>query len=164
MSTTPKWSGWAIRAAFLALVIAALALTSAAQTTSSATTKKTAKKSATTTAAPAATSGTAMGQKIFIDPVTRKPIQPTQEDIQALENAGRKASAPTTQPRAFYNPRGGVAVKLDDSFMSYAVAGKDADGKLRTNCVEGIETSQTVVKAGKVVAPKTTKKEALDEE
>jgi len=157
MSNTPKWGGWAIRAAFLALVVAALALTSAAQSTSTKT-KKSAKQ-----ATPAATSNTSMGQKIYLDPVTRKPIQPTQEDVQALEAAGKKTSGPVTQPKAFSNPRGGTAVKLDDSFMMSAVAGKDANGKVVTGCVEDEAKAAGIAKSGKQPVSTTTAKGALDE-
>ena len=164
MSNRPKWGGWAIRAAFLALVVAALALTSVAQSTST-TTKKSAKKAAATQAAPATTnSDTSVGQKIYLDPVTRKPIQPTQEDVQALANAGKKTSGLTTQPKAFKNPHGGLAVKLDDSFMMSAVAGKDANGKVVTGCVEDEAKAAAIAKSGKQpVSTTTTTKGALDE-
>jgi hypothetical protein len=161
MSNTPKWGGWAIRAAFLALVVAALTLASVAQSTS--TNKKTTKKAVATQAAPATASDTSMGQKIYIDPVTRKPIQPTQEDVQALANAGKKTSGLTTQPKAFVNPRGGIAVKLDDSFMMSAVAGKDANGKVVTGCVEDEAKAAAITKSGKLPVSTTTTKGALDE-
>jgi hypothetical protein len=158
MSNTPKWGGWAIRAAFLALVVAALALTSGAQSTSTTT-----EKTAATQAAPATASDTSVGQKIYLDPVTRKPIQPTQEDVQALANAGKKTSGPTTQPKAFVNPRGGIAVKLDDSFMMNAVAAKDANGKITTGCIDDEAKAADVAKSGKLPVSTTTAKGALDE-
>lgn len=164
MSNTPQWGGWTIRAVFLALVVAALALTSAAQSSSStATKKKTAAKPAATQAAPSASSTTSMGQRVFIDPKTKQPFQPTQEDIQALENAGPKAKQPQVQPKQFVGRYGGVGVKLDESFMMSEVAGKNADGKLTTSCIEDEKKAAQVAKSGNLVAPKTTKKEVLDE-
>jgi hypothetical protein len=163
MSTTPKNGGWAIRAVFLALVVAALALTSAAQNTSSATTKKAAQKPAATKSAPATTSTTSMGQKVFIDPVTHKPFQPSAEDMKALENAGPKTKQVQTQPKQFVGQFGGVGVKLDESFMMSEVAGKSPDGKLNTTCIEGEKKAASLVKSGKLAAPQTTTKGALDE-
>lgn len=163
MSNTPKWRGWTVRIAFLALVVAALALTSAAQSASSTTTKKATKKAAAPQAAPATTSTTSMGQRVFIDPKTKQPFQPTQEDIQALENAGPKTKQPEAQPKQFMGQFGGVGVKLDESFMMSEVATKSADGKLTTGCTQDEQKAAKLVKSGKLAAPKTTKKEALDE-
>lgn len=162
MTNTPKWGAWTIRAVFLALVVAALALTSAAQSTSSPT-KKAARKPAATQAAPATTSTTDMGQRVFIDPKTHQPFQPTQEDIQALENAGPKTKQAVAQPKQFIGRYGGVGVKLDESFMMSEVAGKTADGKISTACIEDEKKAAEVVKSGKLAAPKTTTKGALDE-
>ena len=155
MRNTGIWGGWTARAVFLALVVALLALTAAAQN-SSTTTKKAAQQPAATQAAPASTSTTSMGQKVFIDPKTHQPFQPSPEDIKALENAGPKPKQALVQPKAFSNPRGGIAVKLDDSFMVSEVATKGPDGKVTTTCVEGANKAQQVVKSGKSVAPKTT--------
>jgi hypothetical protein len=163
MSNTPKWRGLAIRVAFLAFVFAALALTSAAQNSSSTTTKKATKKPAATQAVPATASTTSMGQRVFIDPKTKQPFQPTQEDIQALENAGPKTKQATTQPKPFVGQFGGIGVKLDDSFMMSEVATKSADGKLTTGCLQDEKKAANLVKSGKPAAPKSTSKGALDE-
>jgi hypothetical protein len=160
MSNTAKWGGLAIRVAFLAFVVAALALTSAAQNSSS-TTKKATKKPAATQAVPATASTTSMGQRVFIDPKTKQPFQPTQEDIQALENAGPKPKQ--AQPKQFTGQFGGIGVKLDDSFMMSEVATKSADGKLTTGCLQGEKKAANLVKSGKPAAPKSTSKGALDE-
>jgi hypothetical protein len=159
MRNSGIWGGWKARAAFLALLVALLALTASAQTSSTTTNNKTAQTTAATPAPPTAS----MGQRVFIDPKTHQPFQPSPEDIKALENAGPKTKPTQSQPKAFSNPRGGVAVKLDDSFMSYEVATKDVSGKATTICVEGADKAQQAMKSGKSAAPKTTTKEALDE-
>jgi len=159
MSDTRQWGGWMIRAVFLALVVAAMALTSAAQNTTSATTKKATHKPAATQAAPAAPSSTSMGQRVFIDPTTHKPYQPSAEEVKALENAGKKTVQ--SQPKPFVGKYGGIGVKLDDSFMMSAVAGKTLDGKITTGCLKDETKAAEVVKSGKLT--KTTAKEAADE-
>lgn len=159
MSNTPKWVGGTIRAVFLALVVVVLGLVSVAQNTTSSAPKKAASKPA----APATTSTTDMGQKVFIDPATHKPFQPTAEDYKALENAGPKTAQAQFQPRQFIGTRSGIGVKLDSSFMMSAVAGKSADGKVTTGCLEDEKKAANAVNSGKVAAPKTTTKEVPDE-
>lgn len=152
-----------IRAISLALLVGVLAVNLAAQKSSDAS-KSTAAQPVATQANEASNFDPSAGQKVFIDPVTHKIVQPTAEDIKALENAApKKTTSVTTQPKAFVNPRGGIAVKLDDSFMSYAVAGKDDGGKLKTNCIESDSAAKDAVKSGKVATSKTSAKEVLDE-
>lgn len=163
MHKTARRGAWAIRTAWLAIIVGLLALNLAAQ--------KSSDNSKTSNNPPAAAQAEqdsnfdpGAGQRIFIDPVTRQIVQPTAEDIKALENAGGKKSMTVqAQPKPFINARGGIGVKLDSSFMSYAVAGKDAEGKLQSNCIESDAAAQDAVKSGNVSSLKPTAKEALSE-
>ena len=105
----------------------------------------------TTTAAAKAASTTA-GQKIFIDAKTRKIVQPTQRDIDALNRASKAktnvkaaASVAPVESMRVINPYGVEGVLLDESTMSYAVATKGADGKVSLGCVEGKDKAETTV-------------------
>ncbi len=138
-----------VRVVFLLLLALSVSMALSAQTTS---TKKTQKKTATTTSTQADA-----GQRVFIDPVTHKPYQPSAEEVQALDKAGKAKPKAQAAPKQFYGKRGGVGVKLDDSFAVYSVATKTPDGKLKTECVQGKD------KANKAATQTVTVKEALDE-
>ena len=121
-------------------------------------TAQTPQKKTTTAAAKAAP--TAAGQKIFVDAKTRKIVQPTQSDIEALDraskvktNAKAAASVAPAESMTVISPYGVEGVLLNESTMSYAVASKGSDGKVSLGCVEGKDKAEVTV----------NDKEALDD-
>ena len=125
-----------------------------------------AKKKTTTTAAkqPAASAG----QKVYIDPVTKEIVQPTQAQIDELENAGKKkvakkslaAQAPVAEPQEYVSDAGVITMALPEESLTYAVVTKTADGKLVTSCIEGKSKAEAAAKAKAKPAP--AKSEVLD--
>ena len=77
------------------------------------------------------------GFKAFVDPTTRKLVRPTAEQAAALEaaDAQRHRAPKARQLQTIYPAHGGVGVVLDESYMSYAVVRRGADGKLIEDCV-----------------------------
>jgi hypothetical protein len=110
------------------------------------------------------------GQRIYIDPVTKQIVQPTAEDAQALDNAGKKpvnkkllaapASAGITaaEPQEFVTEGGFFGVVVPEETMAYAVVTKTEDGKLKMGCVDGKKQAEAV--ANSKSAPAKT--EVLD--
>lgn len=138
-----------------------------AQTESSAPAKKKATTTAAKQSAQAPTYNPNAGQKIYIDPVTKQIVQPTAEDIQALENAiqtdkSLRLAAPAIEPQQFVTPDGAIGVVLPEDTMSYAVATKTADGKLVMGCVDSKDKAEAAVKSAAKPAP--AKKGAHDEQ
>ena len=99
------------------------------------------------------------GQKVFVDPQTKQIVQPTQEQIRALDQAAiSKGTAffMPAQPTRVISVYGVEGVMLDESTLSYAVATKTADGKVSFRCIEGKDKVSAM--------PQTTSsKEKLDE-
>jgi len=112
--------------------------------------KKTSKAAQTETYNPSA------GQKIYIDPVTKQIVQPSAEDIQALESAGTKKSLKRTlaapaiaaEPQEFVTDGGFFGVVVPEDAIVYSVATKTADGKLKTGCVDGKKQAEAIVTTG----------------
>lgn len=95
---------------------------------------------------PAAAQG---GMRAFVDPATGKLVSPSAEQAAALEAAEPARPAATSRmrsqasaPTEIYPAQGGVGITLNDSYMSYSVARKDAGGKVATDCVPGSELSR----------------------
>lgn len=146
----------AIRAAFLLLTVLCLVMTAIAQTGSNVNNNTTAKPAA-QQSAPAASAG----QKVYIDPVTRKIIEnPSLEQIQELEKAGGPKPSLPMAPKPIFGINGAPGLILPPDTMAYSVATKASDGKVKVGCVEGKEKSEQVVKSGNL---NSTNKEARDE-
>lgn len=97
----------------------------------------------------------------FIDPATGQLVQPTAEQAAALQAAaaaaaasrqaaktnGRARAMAVTQPTMLYGPDGSVGMTLDDSSASYAVARKDAKGRLQQACAPTAEAAMAQLEA-----------------
>lgn len=70
------------------------------------------------------------GQRIFVDPVTRKVRQPTAEEARELGGGG---GAPFAQREIFYSD-GSVEAVLGESAMVEITATVSADGTISTHC------------------------------
>lgn len=97
------------------------------------------------------------GMRVFKDPVTGKLRAPTAEEEEALNkqvqaDEASKAGRQTRQARAkrmmeIQRPDGSVKLELDDSYMTYSVATRNADGSISMECVTGDEEADKAVKA-----------------
>lgn len=93
----------------------------------------------------------------FKDPVTGKLRAPTAEEAKALRQAPQpmgqrsvlspRASIMPNAPRAIRSAQGAVGMQLPDSFMSYSVVTRDANGKLEEHCVTGEKAAEAVMTA-----------------
>ena len=80
----------------------------------------------------------------------------TPEEAQALQSArpqARSRAGAGTESRSHWS--GATGARLTDDFMSYSVVVKRADGKLVELCVEGGETTATLVKSAPQIKPAT---------
>lgn len=82
------------------------------------------------------------GVRVFIDPVTKRIRPPEPGEAEALAPG---AQAPQAAPQAIFHRTGAVGLRLDDSFMSYFVATKNADGTLSFQCVAGKQAAESAV-------------------
>ena len=110
-------------------------------------------------AAPAAAvseSPRADAQIVVKDGDTGRLRHATPEEAQALNSArpqARSRAAAATESRTHWS--GATGARLTDDFMSYTVIVKRADGKLVELCVEGGETTATLVKSAPQTKPAT---------
>jgi hypothetical protein len=85
------------------------------------------------------------GMTAYKDPATGKLVPPTAEQAAELAAAAPPAKPVTkssVRSTAMTTRHGGVGMRLDESTDSFALAYKDADGKLIESCVPGEEVSQ----------------------
>lgn len=141
-----------IRLVFAMLMALSVTVVMSAQTTSA---KHTTKKKSTTATAKAsdgaAASTSTPGQRVFIDPVTHKPYQPSPEEIKALESSGKKGMTKSAKAqRSIQHPSGAVGMTVPEESMSYAVATKGPDGKVSFACVDEKAKAEKMVKSGAV--------------
>jgi hypothetical protein len=99
----------------------------------------------------------APGMTAFIDPATGQLVQPTAEQAAALQAAaaarqaaktnGRARAMAVTQPTMLYGADGSVGMMLDENSASYAVARKDAKGRLQQACAPSAEAAMAQLEA-----------------
>ena len=142
-------------------VLTALVMTAALQAGRPATADEKPKETKVTTQAPASAAGQfESGQKVAIDPVTKKLRQPTHEESAELDK-GAKAAVPVESIKTVQLPNGAVMAEVPESMMDTAVVQIGPDGSLQMSCVQGTATADAVVKAGPQ-APKSTPPPATD--
>jgi hypothetical protein len=104
---------------------------------------------------PAAQAADGVGMRIVRDPVTGQLRAPTADEAKAMDEAEAKARA----ERAAANPAGtadtrapaevrtsnGVRYRVNDSFLSYSVITRKADGSLAMQCVTGKDAAEKLV-------------------
>lgn len=107
------------------------------------------------------------GFTAFIDPATGKLTSPTPEQAAELAraaaaakpsaaNAQNRLSSVAPQAQPIYPAQGGVGMALDDLQMSYAVARKDGQGKVATDCIPGTDLARWSSKKAKHAAKHTS--------
>lgn len=87
--------------------------------------------------------------RAYLDPTTRRLVQPTAEAAAALQAAKPKTAvspALRAAPRWIYPARGGVGMVLDPSMDSHSVATRAADGAIDTACVPDQATAMQMLK------------------
>ncbi|MFZ6647058.1 post-PEP-CTERM-1 domain-containing protein [Undibacterium sp. TJN25] len=97
------------------------------------------------------------GMRVFKDPVTGQLRAPTAEESAALDAQDKavqasKSGRQATQARAkravaVVRPDGSKTMALDESFMTYSVATRNADGTLGMECVTGEEAAEKLMSA-----------------
>lgn len=109
-------------------------------------------------AAPAAQGADVAGMRIVRDPVTGQLRAPTAEEFKAIEaqEAKARAALEASQPSAAQPPaapveiranNGAIGLRLGDSFMTYSVMKRNADGSMTLHCVTGPDAAQTILMA-----------------
>ena len=89
----------------------------------------------------AAPSSLQSGQVVSIDPATRKIRQATPEQIQAL--AASEPRHPLARVKELVKARnGGDILRFPPSALSYSVASKTADGKLKAECLDDAKSAK----------------------
>lgn len=114
----------------------------------------------------APTASSSAGQRVAKDSATGQLREPTPEELKELGAMQAKTAplvkAPLRQLQAAPGvASGAVGVVLDESFESYAVATRGADGKVKFDCVQGKQEAEARVQSGSKTQPAT--KEAGNE-
>jgi hypothetical protein len=118
---------------------------------------------------PAAQAADGVGMRIVRDPVTGQLRAPTADEAKAMDDAEAKARA----DRAAANPAGtadsrapvevrtsnGVRYRVNDSFLSYSVISRKADGTLAMQCVTGKDAAEKLVRDPKAAISTVTSEE-----
>lgn len=113
-------------------------------------------------AAPAAQAADAVGMRIVRDPVTGQLRAPTAEEAKAMDEQAAKAradkaaadpagTAADSPPPMEFRQSNGVRYRVGDSFLSYSVVTRGADGKLDMQCVTGKEVAEKLVRDPKAM-------------
>ncbi len=118
---------------------------------------------------PAAQAADGVGMRIVRDPVTGQLRAPNADEAKAMDEAEAKARA----DRAAANPAGtadtrapvevrtsnGVRYRVNDSFLSYSVMTRKADGTLAMQCVTGKDAAEKLVRDPKAAISTVTSEE-----
>lgn len=98
-------------------------------------------------------------QKLAKDPETGKIRKANAEEAAALERMAkggeRESLEAKEQPREILLPRGGYKVRLGAENMNYAIARKDAGGKVVVDCVRGETSAKKAVRKVEVTTVRT---------
>jgi len=108
-------------------------------------------------AAPAAQAADGVGMRVVRDPVTGQLRAPTAEESKAMDEQAAKAraakvaadpagAAADSPPPMEFRQSNGVRYRVGDSFLSYSVVRRGADGKLDMQCVTGNEAAERLVR------------------
>ena len=92
------------------------------------------------------------GMVVARDPATGKLRAPTAEEMQALEQAAkatpqRSPAAAVAAPVERRAANGAVGFHVGDTFMTYSVMRRNADGTMTMQCVTGAEAADKLLKA-----------------
>ena len=105
------------------------------------------------------------GQWIAKDPATGQLREPTPEEVKELDALQAKKAPKVRKPlktmtAAPAEATGAVGVMLDESYESYTVATRSADGRVKLDCVQGKDEAEAKVQSD---ATQPTTKEAGNE-
>lgn len=117
-----------------------------------------------------------VGMRIVRDPATGQLRAPTADEAKAMDDAEAKARAdraaanpagtPDTRAPMEFRQANGVRVRVNDSFLSYSVVTRRADGSIAMQCVTGKDAAEKLVrdpKAG-IAAPVSSATKEHDHE
>lgn len=90
-------------------------------------------------------SGFAVGQRAYVDPATKQLRPALPEELAADAAAAKKVAAAPAVVKV--TAQGAKHAKLDESFMSYAVAHVEADGSVTQDCIENQPSEQAALQA-----------------
>jgi len=79
------------------------------------------------------------GMRAYVNPVTGELRDQTPEEMMESGAASAKAAS-FSSPKSYTLASGATVMPLDESFMSNAIASKDAAGKVRFQCLDGRES------------------------
>lgn len=118
--------------------------------------------------APSAYAADGVGLRVVRDPVTGQLRAPTAEEATAMDE--RDAAARAAQPAAApatgaaesavpmeFRQSNGVRYRVGDTFLSYSVVKRSADGTLDLQCVTGEEAALKLLKAPQSATAKPAK-------
>jgi hypothetical protein len=92
----------------------------------------------------------AVGQRAYVDPATKQLRPALPEELVADAAAAKNVAAAPAVVKI--TAQGAKHAKLDESFMSYAVAHIESDGSVKQDCVENQPSEQAALQAA-VAAP-----------
>ena len=98
------------------------------------------------------------GAVVFVDPTTRKMVEPTAAEIGGLIASPSGGVAPKAPVTYIQGPGGAVGIVLGPESFSYAVVTRTADGKLALDCVTGDKAAASRVADDASRNPKVTPK------
>ena len=78
----------------------------------------------------------AQGMRVYIDPITKKLREPTQEELAAPPDVSATTLNPAPQ-KVLAGPHGSVGMVLDESHMVHSVATINPDGSVSMDCITG---------------------------
>ncbi|MBZ5645662.1 MAG: hypothetical protein LAN37_00390 [Acidobacteriia bacterium] len=112
------------------------------------------------------TANPSAGQRVAKDPATGQLREPTPEEVKELEAGQAKMAPQVKKPLQLLKAApaaasGAVGVLLDESYETYAVATRSADGKVKFDCVQGKKDAEARVQSDNKTQPAT--KEAGNE-
>ena len=84
-------------------------------------------------------SPTQSGMRAYKDPVSGELRDQTPEEMMESGAASAKAAS-FSSPKSYTLASGATVMPLDESFMSNAIASKDANGKVSFQCLDGRES------------------------
>jgi len=87
------------------------------------------------------------GMFIAIDPVTRRPVAPSEEQKRGFQaQVERDALLAPAHPLQIEKlPGGGEIIHLNGQFQVYSIARRDAQGHIRTDCVPNPSTARKLL-------------------
>ncbi|MCI0402114.1 MAG: hypothetical protein L0212_01140 [Acidobacteria bacterium] len=94
------------------------------------------------------------GQKVAIDPKTKKLRQPTQEESKALaEGMKQLLDQSTKELKVTQHPEGYVSIAVEGGFLNASVAKVNSDGTVSQTCVTTAEQAKDFLKSDATKKP-----------